>query len=153
MDLNVVFMRLTNNTGVIKMILVVDDNPTIGYLLVLMLKKMGFKADSADNGLKAVWCVRSSKYDLVLMDVNMPDMNGYEAAAAIRAHEYFQGKAAVPIVAITGENDRRRCIDSGMNDYMQKPVTPLNLRKMLQKWLPESAAFAGNKPVQHYMHA
>lgn len=119
------------------LILVVDDDAVLRKLLVLMLRKIGFSADSVDNGRKALWRVNDCNYKLILMDVAMPCMDGYEATAAIRTYENLHGRAPVPIIAVTGQSDRDLCLACGMSDFMQKPITLVDLSKMIRKWLPE----------------
>lgn len=108
-------------------LLLVDDNPINREIAGMILTSAGYSVDMAGDGAKAVEMIGSEKkYDLVLMDVNMPVMNGYEATAAIRAMS-DPAKAAVPIVALTASddmNDIQKALDCGMNAYASKPIDP-----------------------------
>lgn len=117
--------------------LVVDDDITIRYALVLQLDNFGIKADSAANGLEALRRVKDWRYAIIFMDMSMPHMDGYEAAAAIRAYERNQGQTPVPIIGHTGdsESSKERCLDAGMNDFVSKPMTPEILRQVIVKWM------------------
>ena len=116
-------------------ILVAEDNPVNQKVAVLVLRKFGYSADVAGDGREAVAAVRRQPYDLVLMDMQMPEMDGIEATRAIRS---LEGLAAQPrIVAMTANalaGDRERCIDAGMDDYITKPVDPGELATVLLKW-------------------
>jgi PAS domain S-box-containing protein len=118
-------------------VLVVEDNPVSQLMAVEMLKKMGCRVDAVGNGLEAVEAMRRLPYDLVLMDCDMPVMNGFDATATIRAEE--PGGQRVPIVAITAsalKGDSERCLAVGMDDFMSKPVRFSELCQMVDKWLP-----------------
>ena len=102
-----------------------------------MLGQLGMKADIAENGEIAVAAAHSAAYDLILMDMQMPVMNGLTATEVIRG---LSGYATTPIVAITAnafDEDRQRCLDAGMSDFLTKPVRPAALRAVLAKWLSE----------------
>jgi CheY-like chemotaxis protein/HPt (histidine-containing phosphotransfer) domain-containing protein len=102
-----------------------------------MLKQFGCRVDFVDNGLQAVNAVRNKEYDLVLMDCQMPEMDGYEATRAIRAHEKGEEvNNIVKIVALTAHalgGDRERCLAAGMDEYMSKPFKQDDLQEMLRK--------------------
>ena len=107
-----------------------------------MLSYIGCHADVAKNGLEALERLTSDGYDLVLMDCQMPDMDGYEATAAIRKEEDVRRERGesrhVPIVALTAyalEGDREICLKAGMDDYLSKPFKVDELRAALSKWL------------------
>ena len=94
----------------------------------------------ADNGQAALDWLKSERFDLVLMDVQMPVMNGYEATLLIRANPAFD---QLPIIAMTAhalEKDKQQCLAVGMNDYVSKPFDPTELFKVLAKWAPAKAA-------------
>jgi CheY-like chemotaxis protein len=121
-------------------ILLAEDNITNQYVALGMLKKMGLTADTVIDGKEALKALELDRYDLVLMDVQMPEMDGIAAAKAIRDLEIKTKNRDVPIVAMTahtGQDDRRKCLEAGMNDYLSKPVDPKALAKILNKWLPE----------------
>jgi CheY-like chemotaxis protein len=104
-----------------------------------MLEKLGCLVHVAINGKQAVEMVAALPYDLVFMDCQMPEMDGYEATAQIRQRE--QGRHT-PIVALTAnvmQGDRDRCLDAGMDDYIGKPMRPAAVRHALERWVPAPA--------------
>jgi signal transduction histidine kinase/ActR/RegA family two-component response regulator len=119
-------------------ILAVEDNAVNKKVITRFLEKAGFQVDVADNGLQAVAAVARVDYDAVLMDCQMPEMDGYEATAAIRAAEAATTRH-VPIIALTASamaSDRERCLAAGMDDYLRKPIDPVELFEMLTRWMP-----------------
>ena len=117
-------------------ILLAEDNLINQQVAVGILEKMGLTVDVVDNGHKAVNTLERHHYDLLLMDIQMPVMDGTEAARRIRA----AGIDDLPIIAMTAHamgTDRNRCLASGMNDYLSKPIDPAKLRDILNTWLPE----------------
>jgi PAS domain S-box-containing protein len=124
-------------------VLLVEDNPVNQQVAARMLEKMGHRVDVAGNGLEAVTAVREIPYAAVLMDCQMPEMDGYDATRAIRR---LAGRERTPIIAMTAsamETDRRRCLDAGMDDHLAKPVQLVELRDRLDRWLGEAAPVAG----------
>jgi two-component system, sensor histidine kinase and response regulator len=116
-------------------ILVAEDNIPNQKLFVMMLNKMGYKADIVNNGREAVESLQRYKYDLVLMDVHMPGMDGFEATGLIRAREVDTGQHT-PIVAITADamsGDKEQCIKAGMDYYISKPVFPEKIIEAIDK--------------------
>jgi len=128
-------------------ILLAEDNPVNQKVAVHMLDKLGYRCDIASNGLEAVTMLQQMPYDLVLMDCQMPEMDGFQATAAIRAKEGALAKhgtpaARLPIVALTAnalKGDRERCLDAGMDDYIAKPFRKDDLERMLKCWLDRPA--------------
>jgi CheY-like chemotaxis protein len=117
-------------------ILVAEDNPVNQQLARAMLKRFGYQADVAGNGQEAVDGVMAVSYDLVLMDCQMPVMDGFEATRIIRERE---GDARhTRIIAVTAnamEGDRERCLAAGMDDYLPKPFRAADLKRVLARWL------------------
>lgn len=121
-------------------ILLAEDNIVNQKVALKLLEKFGYRADLATNGAEAVQMIESTPYDLVLMDVEMPEMNGCDATSAIRSHEK-NTRRHVPIVAMTAnamKGDRERCLEAGMDDYLSKPINPQALADMIERYLQES---------------
>ena len=129
-------------------ILVVDDQQVNQQLAMLRLESWGHRVDVVSNGKEAVEAVRDVPYDLVLMDCQMPEMDGYEATREIRRLEASRRKhmsiqeirerERLPIIAMTANamaGDREKCLDAGMDDYLAKPIQPAQLSELLSKWL------------------
>ena len=120
-------------------ILVAEDNVVNQHVALGILKKLGLRADAVADGVEAVKALETIPYDLVLMDVQMPVMDGIEATRHIRSPESAIPNCRIPIIAMTAhamQGDRERCLEAGMNDYVPKPVTPQALAEGLAKWLP-----------------
>jgi CheY-like chemotaxis protein len=118
-------------------VLVVEDNPVNQRVAVRMLQRLGLGADVASDGLEAVESFSRQPYDLILMDCQMPGLDGYEATARIRQIEGTERH--IPIVAMTASamrGDRERCLEAGMDDYISKPVTIETLESVLGRWVP-----------------
>ena len=117
-------------------ILLVEDNEINQEVAIELLEDAGFAVDLAENGQIALDRVKTADYDLVLMDMQMPVMDGVSATIAIRQHPQCQN---LPIVAMTANvmsGDRQRCLEAGMNDHVGKPIEPEELWKTLLKWIP-----------------
>ena len=118
-------------------ILLAEDNAVNREVAVALLSQAGLVVDTAINGRVAVEKVRSMAYDLVLMDMQMPEMDGLEATRIIRS---TAGSKDLPILAMTAnvfKADRQACMDAGMNDFVTKPIDLANLLSVISKWLPE----------------
>ncbi|MGI8809322.1 MAG: PAS domain S-box protein [Acidimicrobiales bacterium] len=118
-------------------LLVAEDNPVNQLVAVRMLEKLGFRADVAANGSEAVDALMRIEYAAVLMDCQMPEMDGFEATRAIRRQQ--SGGRRTPVIAMTAaaaEADRNRCFEADMDDYISKPVRSEDLRIVLARWLP-----------------
>jgi two-component system, sensor histidine kinase and response regulator len=118
--------------------LVVEDNPVNRKLAVRMLEKLGYRVAVAENGVEALDVLSRDDYDAVLMDIQMPEMDGYEATAEIRRHERDLDRHT-PIIAMTANamhGDREKALDAGMDDYIPKPVNIRQLREVLEHWVP-----------------
>ena len=120
-------------------ILLVEDNPVNQKVARLMLSKLGHRVATADNGQKAVDLLREQEFDAVLMDMQMPVMDGYEATRVIRDLERqggLPGRDRLPVIAMTAHamaGDREKCLDSGMDDYISKPIDSASLHRIVEK--------------------
>ncbi|PVV23971.1 MAG: hybrid sensor histidine kinase/response regulator [gamma proteobacterium symbiont of Ctena orbiculata] len=120
-------------------VLVVEDNPVNQAVVKKMLEKAGLSPITANDGVEAMDAMHQEQFDVVLMDCQMPRMDGYEATEAIRDREITQGLMRTPVIAMTANamaGDRERCLAVGMDDYLSKPVKPAQLENMLRQWLP-----------------
>ena len=127
--------------GVTGKVLVAEDNTTNQRLALVQLKRLGIAADVVNNGREAVKAVERHNYELVLMDCQMPEMDGFEATRAIRRVQHRSGKHVI-IIAMTAnamEGNRDTCIAMGMDDYISKPVQFDKLAELLAQWLPGTA--------------
>lgn len=120
-------------------ILLVEDNRVNQLVASGMLRKLGHSVDLAENGERAILALENQPYDLVLMDCQMPVMDGYEATKKIRENPRFQHLPVIAITANVMQGDREACLDAGMNDYVTKPYTQESLRDTLRRWSPSLA--------------
>ena len=129
-------------------ILVAEDNPTNQIVALRMLEKLGYRADAVANGLEVIKALETVPYDLVLMDVQMPEMDGLEATRRIRDARSPVPNHDVPIVAMTAHamtGDREKCMEAGMDGYVSKPVNPKELAEAIEMQL---TAVDGSKLVR-----
>jgi two-component system, sensor histidine kinase and response regulator len=119
-------------------VLVAEDNAINQMLAQRLLEKFGYRADAVEDGRKAVTALETVAYDIVLMDVQMPEMDGYEAVGIIRDPNSGVLNHKVPVIAMTANampEDRALCLASGMDDYLSKPISPNDLYNMLEKYI------------------
>jgi two-component system, sensor histidine kinase and response regulator len=120
-------------------VLLVEDNPVNREVATGLLELLGYHVDSAEQGRQACDLSATSAYDLILMDCQMPLMDGFAATATIRERERQTQAARIPIIALTAnamEGDRDRCLAAGMDDYLSKPFSQQALSEMLVRWCP-----------------
>ena len=133
-------------------ILLAEDNVTNQQVALGMLRKLGLHADTVADGSEAITALGTRPYDLVLMDVQMPEMDGLEATRRIRDTGSAVLRHDVPIIAMTAhamQGDRERCLDAGMDDYITKPISPLALAEAIDRWLPrEDGTTTAHDPVE-----
>ena len=127
-----------------QVILVVDDMPVNRKLLTIQLEKLGYAVEQADDGKPAVEMIKKKKYGLVLMDLDMPELDGFQATIAIREYDR-ESRGYTPVVAMTSydrEGDREKCLSHGMDDYLSKGVTKKRLLEVIQRCIrqPEKEA-------------
>ena len=118
-------------------VLLVEDNLVNQDIGAAMLGALGMSVAIANNGIEAVAMVGRERYDLILMDCQMPEMDGFAATAEIRSREAAAGAARIPIIALTAnamQGDRERCLAAGMDDYLAKPFSKPQLAAMLERW-------------------
>jgi signal transduction histidine kinase/CheY-like chemotaxis protein len=121
-------------------VMLAEDVPVNQRVATIMLQKLGLEVTLAENGRQVLERWREGGYDLIFMDCQMPELDGYKATEEIRKEEAQSGKQRIPIVALTAnamESDPKRCLDSGMDDYIAKPFRGRDLAGAIERWLPE----------------
>jgi signal transduction histidine kinase/CheY-like chemotaxis protein/HPt (histidine-containing phosphotransfer) domain-containing protein len=130
-------------------ILLAEDNKVNIEVATLILEGAGYTVDVATDGFEAVAAARRRDYSLILMDMQMPGMDGVSATREIRAFE--RSEKRVPIIAMTANamaDDQRRCLEAGMDDYVSKPITPAKLRQTVARWMEEYALPATGNSIE-----
>ena len=131
-------------------VLIAEDNVVNQRVATKFIEKLGCRVDVVANGLEAVRAADRLRYDLILMDVQMPEMDGFAATSVIRER---QGDGSrVPIVALTANalaGDRERCLAAGMDDYLAKPITAADITNICRRWLPAPSGRTAGMPVLH----
>jgi CheY-like chemotaxis protein len=118
-------------------VLVVEDNRVNQLLAARTLEKLGFEVDVVSNGVAALDAIAQSHYSVVLMDCQMPEMDGFQATREIRRRQH--GGERTPVIALTTmseDTDKKRCLAAGMDDYLHKPFDPNDLIRILDRWVP-----------------
>lgn len=116
--------------------LLADDNPVNREVGVGMLELLGLQVHTADDGYEALHMAQACRYDLVLMDLEMPGLDGLAATRRLRALPHLQQLPVIALTANCGPDCRRDCMDAGMNDFLSKPVDMRVLADALSRWLP-----------------
>ena len=132
-------------------VLVADDYATNQQVARLHLTSAGIRVDLVENGKQAVDAYRENHYDLILMDIQMPELNGLDATGAIRALEAELGKPRTPIIALTAnamKGDEQRCLDAGMDGYLTKPVRRDQLLDSVDHWIGRRGDAGSEHPLQ-----
>jgi CheY-like chemotaxis protein len=135
-------------------VLLCDDNAVNQKVATRLLQQMGYRPDLAGNGIEALAALDRQSYDLIFMDLMMPEMGGLEATAAIRERQKNMGahphcKSPMIIVAMTAsamQGDREKCLEGGMDDYLSKPVRPEDLRVIIERWGEKAARVEAPAP-------
>jgi PAS domain S-box-containing protein len=121
-------------------VLLAEDSPVNREVAVGMLEVLGFEVEVAENGRQAVTAAGGDRIDLILMDCQMPEMDGLTATETIRQLEIASGRCRLPIIALTAhamQGDRDQCLAAGMDDYLTKPYSQVQLREIVLKWMPK----------------
>jgi len=122
-------------------LLLADDNKVNRIVATTIITRLGYNVDIAENGLEAIELLKTSPYDLVFMDLQMPKMDGIEATRIIRDKKSDVIHHNIPVIAMTAhamKGHREICINAGMDDYITKPIRSEVIKKMLEKWLSTS---------------
>src|ERR1017187_242983 len=133
------------------LILLAEDHPVNQLVLTAMLGRLGLAAQAVSDGAQAIQALQSKKYDLVLMDCQMPEVDGYEATRRIRNPATGALNPRVPIVAVTANampGDREKCLRHGMDDYLSKPIEPEAVLQVLARWLGQPKAMVKAPPAK-----
>lgn len=115
-------------------ILLAEDHPVNKQLALKILERGGFYADCVSNGQEAVDAIKNTHYDIILMDIQMPVMDGFQATAQIRKYQESDHVTIIAMTAHAMKGDDKRCIDAGMDDYLSKPINPQKLFDIINKW-------------------
>ena len=111
-----------------------EDDPSNQKVLMEMLKRLGYKPEAVADGLEVLQALKRQDYDLVLMDVSMPEMDGITAAREIRKFRPENGPRIIAVTAYALKGDREKCLEAGMDDYISKPVQKKELEAILRKY-------------------
>ncbi len=126
-------------TAASPLVLVVEDSPVNRLVAVHVLERCGFRSHVVNDGREALGALSTQRYDAVLMDCQMPDIDGYEATRELRRREAGRARHT-PVIAMTAHamaGDREKCLDAGMDDYIAKPVRSQTLVDVLRRWIPD----------------
>jgi CheY-like chemotaxis protein len=126
-------------------LLVAEDNIVNQRLIIQQLKKLGHSAEIAANGLEVVQAVQRAQFDVILMDCQMPEMDGYEASRIIKKDPNLSHLKIIAMTANAMQGDREKCLEAGMDDYLTKPTRVSELKKALMRCSPSTARAAGTR--------
>jgi len=130
-------------------VLLAEDSPVNQKLVTTVLQKNGYKVTLVENGFLAVQAAQAERFDCVLMDIQMPDMDGHEATRLIRRHEAATGQAHVPVIALTANaisGDAEKCLEAGMDFYLSKPVNSKRLLEVVEKFVRQQVPAGSEVP-------
>jgi PAS domain S-box-containing protein len=131
-------------------ILLAEDSPVNREVAVGMLELLGYEVELAENGRQALLTAGQENIDMILMDCQMPEMDGLTATGEIRRQEAIAGRRRLPIIALTAhamEGDREQCLAAGMDDYLTKPFTQMQLAEIIRKWFAEKESSVHAAPA------
>jgi CheY-like chemotaxis protein len=131
-------------------VLIVDDQPTNCLVAQTILTKLGYRSEVAQSGSEALDRFRHRRYPLALIDIHMPDLDGYEVVRQIRELEHDRGLPHTPLIALTAKalaSDRARCLAAGFDDYLPKPCTLDDYRRILSRWVGSSMSAGADDPL------
>jgi two-component system sensor histidine kinase/response regulator len=131
--------RLHSSSRVPVNILVAEDNRINQMVALGLLQKMGYAADLASNGVEVLVAMKKTPYDIIFMDCQMPELDGYETTRRIRSEQRVHVPRIIAMTANAIRGEEERCLEAGMDDYLSKPVRMEELRLTLERWLPASA--------------
>ena len=120
-------------------ILLVEDNLLNQKVVTFNLRKYNYSVTSVENGREALDVFKTNSFDLILMDIMLPEMDGFEVTRQIRKIEQESGRSEIPIIALTAnalDNDKNKCFQAGMNEYLSKPFTSEELLAVIRKFVP-----------------
>lgn len=124
-------------------ILLVEDNTFNQQIAQEMLEEVGATVSVANNGIEALTLLQQAEFDCVLMDLQMPQMDGFEATRRIRAEPHLSNLPVLAMTATATTDSRLRCIDACMNDFISKPIQPFQLHQIIARWLPQGTLRQG----------
>ena len=116
-----------------------EDNRINQMVALGLLQKLGYAADLASNGLEVLVAMKKTPYDIIFMDCQMPELDGYETTRRIRSEQRVHVPRIIAMTANAIRGEEERCLDAGMDDYLSKPVRIEELRTTIERWLPASA--------------
>lgn len=135
-----------HRTALVGRVLVAEDQPINRMVTTKLLETLGLESEAVENGLDAVQRLKQARFDLVLMDCHMPEMDGFEATRVIRSSEELRDLPIIALTASTGPEDKRRCDDAGMDAIVEKPIELEALKRVLRTYLPATLPKAVGLP-------